>query len=140
MQQLRTLYMKLKLFNSTIIVTNMKRKLMTTINLNFVDVNHLLCLWHINNNVMINCKKSFNTKKEWDVFFVDKKKIRKRFVFRWMKITFFQLTNDLFVFEKWIQWDLKTFFHYLCLVWILCKIFNIHLHREVSKAFHNMLY
>jgi hypothetical protein len=75
LQQLRALYVKLKLSDSTMIVTNMKRDLITFIDFIFVDVNHLLCLWHINNNVVINCKRHFNTKEEWDVFFSDWKSV-----------------------------------------------------------------
>jgi hypothetical protein len=33
------------------------------------SVAHLFCIWHINNNVLINCKKDFDTKKAWDEFF-----------------------------------------------------------------------
>jgi hypothetical protein len=71
LQQLRALYAQLELSDSTIIVTNMKRDLMSAIKSLFSNINHLFCLWHINNNVLSNCKKSFSTKKEWDVFFAE---------------------------------------------------------------------
>ncbi len=83
LQQLRALYAKLKLLESIVIMTNMKKEVMTAIDLNFADVNHLLCLWHINNNVMINCRRAFFTKKEWNIFFADWKKI-KRSVFAFL--------------------------------------------------------
>ncbi len=35
----------------------------------FSSANHLLYIWHINNNVVVNCKKSFSTKKAWIKFF-----------------------------------------------------------------------
>jgi hypothetical protein len=35
----------------------------------FLELNHLLCLWHINNNVLINCKKNFIIKKTSEKFF-----------------------------------------------------------------------
>ncbi len=35
----------------------------------FLAFNHLLCLWHINNNVLVNCKKRFTNKEAWDKFF-----------------------------------------------------------------------
>jgi hypothetical protein len=81
LQQLRALYANLKLFNLIVIMTNIKKELMIVIDFNFANVNHLLCLWHINNNVMINCKKAFDTKEEWNIFFADWKKVRRRSVF-----------------------------------------------------------
>jgi hypothetical protein len=41
----------------------------------FSSINHLLCIWHINNNVLMNCKKSFISKEAWDVFFAEWKTI-----------------------------------------------------------------
>jgi hypothetical protein len=35
----------------------------------FLKSNHLLCLWYINNNVLINCKKKFIIKETWEKFF-----------------------------------------------------------------------
>ncbi len=35
----------------------------------FLESNHLLCFWHINNNVLINCKKKFIIKETWEKFF-----------------------------------------------------------------------
>jgi hypothetical protein len=64
LQQLKALYAKLKFFESFVIMTNMKQDLMNTIDSIFLNVNHILCLWHINNNVLTNCKKAFNTKEE----------------------------------------------------------------------------
>jgi hypothetical protein len=96
LQQLRALYAKLKLFDSIVIVTNMKRELMIVIDLNFSDVNHLLCLWHINHNVMINCKRAFDTKEEWDIFFADWKKVRRRSVFSSLLNE-----NNVFLNDRW---------------------------------------
>ncbi len=42
----------------------------------FSDSNHLLCTWHINNNVLINCKKSFFTKEAWETFFNEWKSMK----------------------------------------------------------------
>ena len=65
LQQFKALYLNLKLPKSTIIVIDMKRDLMQTINIKFFFINHFFCLWHINNNVVANCKRSFDIKKEW---------------------------------------------------------------------------
>jgi hypothetical protein len=64
------LYIQLNISNSTVIVTDMKKNLMIVIETQFSRINHLLCIWHINKNVVTNCKRSFN-KKEWDVFFTE---------------------------------------------------------------------
>ncbi len=91
-KQLKALYEKLKLSDSTIFVIDMKRDKISTINwtsfvadmkkdlmndckLIFSSINHLLCIWHINNNVLMNCKKSFFIKEAWDVFFAEWKTI-----------------------------------------------------------------
>jgi hypothetical protein len=75
LNQLKTLYRRLKLFNLIVFVIDMKKRLMTTRYLTFSDSNHLLCTWHINNNVLVNCKKEFVTKEAWNAFFSDWKKI-----------------------------------------------------------------
>jgi hypothetical protein len=75
LQQLRHLYQKLKLSDFTIFVIDMKRELMNDRFLIFLNANHLLCTWHINNNVLINCKKSFFIKKAWEKFFFDWKTV-----------------------------------------------------------------
>jgi hypothetical protein len=53
----------------------MKKDLMNDCRLNFSSINHLLCIWHINNNVLVNCKKSFFIKEAWDAFFFEWKLI-----------------------------------------------------------------
>ncbi len=76
MKQLKSLYQQLKISqNSTVFVTNMKKELMNVCKLTFSSINHLLCIWHINNNVLINCKKSFVFKEAWNVFFTEWKTI-----------------------------------------------------------------
>ncbi len=67
--QLRALYMRLSLSNSTIIVIDMKKDLMLAMKMIFSNTNHLLCIWHINNNVVVNCKRRFSTKEAWFEFF-----------------------------------------------------------------------
>jgi hypothetical protein len=43
--------------------------LITEIDLEFPETDHLLCQWHVNINVVKNCKKHFWTKEEWDRFY-----------------------------------------------------------------------
>lgn len=41
----------------------------------FPNSHHLLCTWHINNNVLSKCKNNFDTKEDWETFFTDWKTI-----------------------------------------------------------------
>jgi histone-lysine N-methyltransferase SETD2 len=76
MKQLKSLYQQLKISqDSTIFVTDIKTELMNTLRLIFSSINHFLCIWHINNNVLINCKKIFVFKKAWNAFFIEWKTI-----------------------------------------------------------------
>jgi len=38
-------------------------------------VNYILCIWHINQNTVANCKKYFATNEEWEVFYKQWKNI-----------------------------------------------------------------
>ncbi len=75
LQQLRSLYAKMKISNSIVLLINMKKDLSKIFRLTFSESNHLLCLWHINNNVVINCKKHFIIKEAWNTFFSQWKEI-----------------------------------------------------------------
>ena len=75
LQQLRGMYDGMMLPNPIVIVTDMEKSLIAGIEDVFPATNHLLCLWHINNNVLTNCKKSFDTKEAWDSFFADWKTV-----------------------------------------------------------------
>jgi hypothetical protein len=86
LKQLKTVYSQMKFSNLTIIIIDMKKDI-SDLSLSFfmIDlclielivairnvlskVHHLFCTWHINNNVLANCKKSFHNKKTWNVFF-----------------------------------------------------------------------
>lgn len=56
----------------------------------FSTIDHMLRLWHINNNILSNCKKFFDTKKEWDDFFKKWKSI----INASMKVKFWELWNQ----------------------------------------------
>jgi hypothetical protein len=73
--RLKVLYLQMKLTSSTVIITDMKRELMTAIENVFFTISYLLCLWHINKNVLTKCKRSFDTQKEWNVFYVEWKSV-----------------------------------------------------------------
>jgi hypothetical protein len=69
LKQLKVLYARLKILNFIVFVIDMKKRLMIARYLIFSNFNHLLCIWHINNNVLIKCRKSFVIKENWDEFF-----------------------------------------------------------------------
>jgi hypothetical protein len=91
LQQLRDLYAKFKILDSTVLLIDMKKSkleilidcfthrhekdLMNVCRLILFKLNHLLCLLHINNNVLINYKKHFIIKKVWDKFFSEWKEM-----------------------------------------------------------------
>lgn len=68
LNQLKIIYTRLKVLDLTVIITNMKKALMLAISVIHSNINYLLCFWHINNNVLINCKRVFDDKKTWDRF------------------------------------------------------------------------
>ena len=67
--QLKALYLQIELPSVIIFVTDIENLLMNVIKEVFPTSNHTFCTWNINNNVLANCKKSFNTKKAWKAFF-----------------------------------------------------------------------
>jgi hypothetical protein len=70
MQQLRAVYVELKLSNFIVIIIDMKRELMNDCEFIFEIINHFFCLWHININVLTKCKSAFFDKKTWNVFYL----------------------------------------------------------------------
>ncbi|KAK1380081.1 hypothetical protein POM88_026825 [Heracleum sosnowskyi] len=50
------------------IVTDRELALMNAIKEVFPNTSHLLCVWHIEKNLLAKCKKKFKTKEEWDEF------------------------------------------------------------------------
>ncbi len=70
LQQLRIMYVDLKFFDFIVIIIDMKRKLINACESIFQDINHLLCLWHINKNVLTKCVFDFFIKESWDVFYL----------------------------------------------------------------------
>lgn len=50
-------------------ITDREEALISSIDEHFPDSDHLLCRWHVNMNVVKNCKKHFATKAEWEAFY-----------------------------------------------------------------------
>jgi len=54
--------------NPNVICTDRELALMNSIKVVFPDCGNLLCRWHINKNILTNCKKYFQTDEEWITF------------------------------------------------------------------------
>ena len=61
LQQLKKLYNKLSLAFPLVMATDCEKGLIAAIKLEFPETAHVFCIWHINKNVLTNCKKKFDT-------------------------------------------------------------------------------
>lgn len=75
LQQLLHLYTRLGLPSPVVIVTDMELGLMGAIEEVFPSVTNLLCIWHINNNVLVHCKPHYESQEEWEVFLTTWKEV-----------------------------------------------------------------
>ena len=49
-------------------MTDCKLALMNAVQMVFSESHNLLCIWHINKNVLVNCRPHFQTNDEWSKF------------------------------------------------------------------------
>ena len=68
-EQIKILYASLDLFDSIVIVTNRNLSLMIAIKKQYSIIKNLLCVWHVNKNVIVNCRASFDNENEWNDFY-----------------------------------------------------------------------
>jgi len=68
LRHLKDAYDALDLLDPDIIVIDRDLALMQAIKEVFPTTNALLCIWHVNKNVLKNCKGSFATNAEWADF------------------------------------------------------------------------
>ncbi|PIA24917.1 hypothetical protein AQUCO_04100189v1 [Aquilegia coerulea] len=52
----------------TVIVTDRELALMNAIEVIFPRTTNLLCFWHVETNIITNCKRFFEAKEDWDTF------------------------------------------------------------------------
>ena len=69
------LYQQLRLLFSIVAMTDMKMTLMTRIDQIMSFIRHFLCLWCVNKNVLVKCKRNFDIKKTWNEFYNEWKPI-----------------------------------------------------------------
>ena len=68
-EQLKALYKSLDIRDFAIVVIDLNLDLINVLKKFYLDVHVLLCIWHMNKNVKINCKFSFrDDEKVWDTF------------------------------------------------------------------------
>ncbi len=85
---LSQLYQELDIPNPNFDATDMEIALINAIQTVFPQASHALCLWHVDKNVLANCKGSFDTDEDWKKFYDD-----------WHKVLFAS-TKTVFE-EKW---------------------------------------
>ncbi|KAK9676759.1 hypothetical protein RND81_11G098300 [Saponaria officinalis] len=56
------------LFEPMVIVSDREGALMKAISIVFPQTTHLLCIWHIQKNIVAKCKKQFAEDEDWDMF------------------------------------------------------------------------
>ncbi len=69
LQQVLELYQELNISNFIFIVTNCEISLINAISSIFSTIQHALCLWHVDKNVLKNCKRFFDDNESWKMFF-----------------------------------------------------------------------
>lgn len=67
--QLRKCMVKYDIQEPKTMITDREIALITEIDILFPDSDHLLCRWHVNMNVVKNCKKHFATAEVWERFY-----------------------------------------------------------------------
>ncbi len=65
LKQLKLLYTEFNLSDSTMILIDCKWNLINALQSVFHESSHLLCIWHIDKNILVNCKKHFDIKENW---------------------------------------------------------------------------
>jgi len=69
LKQLKLLYTELDLPDPAVILTDCERGLINALRSVFRESSHLLCIWHIDKNVLVNCRKHFDTEEVWQTFY-----------------------------------------------------------------------
>lgn len=67
--QLQALYRKLQLLDPKAIITDCEAGLLPAMRNFWPTVPHLLCVWHINSNILTQCRKKFDTLEAWEKFY-----------------------------------------------------------------------
>lgn len=71
LRQLMKLYKKLNIRNLIFVVIDCEVNLIKIILRIYLDVQYALCFWHVDKNVVKNCKDSFDDDETWKTFYDD---------------------------------------------------------------------
>ena len=145
LEQLKALYQALDLIDFHVIVIDRNLILMKTFKFVYFLVYHLLCLWHINKNILKNCKLSFETQKQWKKFLIawyrvvyalTKEKCQKI----WKKLTEKYEKNYIdecdYIYEIWLVTWVKRFCKfYINKIWHfdICTTFRVESDHRILK-------
>ncbi len=69
MKQIEKLYKQFNILNSFFFETDCEFSLINVIFLIFSNAQHALCTWHVDKNVVKNCKSSFDDEESWKIFY-----------------------------------------------------------------------
>jgi hypothetical protein len=75
LNQLIELYENINYFNSMFIVIDCDDVLINVIKLTFSTIDHVLCFWYVNKNVLKNCRLVFDDVEFWIIFYNDWHKV-----------------------------------------------------------------
>ena len=68
---LREFYVESDISDPIFAGTDCKKALIRALKIVFLQTEHRLCIWHVNKNVLTNCKPSFDTEEAWKAFYDD---------------------------------------------------------------------
>jgi hypothetical protein len=75
LKQLKKLYQSLRIMNLIVIVIHCEVVLINVIAIVFFNAQHVFCIWHVNKNVLKNCRSFFDDEESWTSFFKDWQKV-----------------------------------------------------------------
>ena len=68
MEQLQALYDELGISYPDVLLTDCQAALINACGIIFPLAEHMLCIWHIENNITTNCRKHFDDDEAWESF------------------------------------------------------------------------
>jgi histone-lysine N-methyltransferase SETD2 len=114
------------IFISDVLMTNRDLRLINVLHLIFFTVKHLLCVWHVNKNVLTHCKSDFIIKEAWEKFYSKWQTMMYAHIIEIYQEKWYKLQNDYYA---------KRFeiINYLKNTWI--KSFD----RKIIKCYINKI-
>ena len=119
---LKALLISLDLFNSHIILTDCKKALMNSLSAVYSHINNLICLWHVNKNVLIYIKKDTTLSAQEYENACGKRISEIKEAFNWWHTVLYSSTEEAF-HDEWacMRFDYivhSGFINYLSNAWL----------------------